>query len=157
WVMLGFLCLAFIGPAIRTWPDGLRYSNELYGGNNETYKYLSDSNYDWGQGVKELDRWTEEQGLPKAHVWYYGSDPVVARDPNRVLPLHGDQYPMTVPEDALKHVKGKVVAVGYSILYRDPAQSPNMDLGVKFFKQQQPIGRTRTFLIYDFRIPEKSP
>ncbi len=36
------------------WPNGLCYTNELWGGTANGYRCLSDSNYDWGQGLKEL-------------------------------------------------------------------------------------------------------
>jgi len=36
----------------RTFPVYLAYSNELWGGPSQTYRYLSDSNADWGQQLK---------------------------------------------------------------------------------------------------------
>lgn len=35
--------------SLRTFPVHLAYSNELWGGPSQTYRYLSDSNADWGQ------------------------------------------------------------------------------------------------------------
>jgi len=151
-VLLVILSGILIYPAVMVWPDGLRYSNELWGGPENTYKHIADSNYDWGQGVKDLDRWTAERGLGTVPVWYYGMDPVIAKDPNRLLQLHNFHvYDIQSPGDTWKHVKGKVVAVGINLLYGAPAITPTMPHVVEFFKAHQPIGRTRTFFVYDFR------
>src|SRR5262249_26381884 len=42
--------------ALAVWPHGLCYTNELWGGTANGYLCLSDSNYDWGQGLGELER-----------------------------------------------------------------------------------------------------
>src|SRR5262245_29181047 len=49
---------------LAVWPDGLCYTNELWGGTANGYLCLTDSNYDWGQGLKQLDRWHRAQGRP---------------------------------------------------------------------------------------------
>jgi hypothetical protein len=155
--LLAVLTGLCVYPAIQVWPDGLRYSNELWGGPENTYKYLGDSNYDWGQGLKDLDRWTAEHGLPQADVWYYGMDPVIRRDHDRrLLALHnGKLYDIQSPADTWKYVRGKVVAVGFTMLYGCPPITPTMPPVVEFFHGQHPIGRTRTFLVYDFRnVPD---
>ena len=138
-------------PAARIWPDGLRYANECWGGPDGLHKYLSDSNLDWGQGTVELDRWTAEQNLPPAHVWYFGGDMAIIKDQQRFLPLHYPQYPTTVPDDVRQHVRGKLVAVSLTILHGNTKVSRGMENGVLFFRGQQPVAKTSTFLIYDFR------
>ena len=43
----------------RAYPDYLAYSNEFWGGPANTYKYLADSNTDWGQELKAVKNiWT---------------------------------------------------------------------------------------------------
>ena len=79
-------------------------------------------------------------------------DPVIGKDPNRLLALHDPYvYDIESPADTWKYVRGKVVAVGVNLLYGQPAITRTMPHVVQFFKGQQPIGRTRTFFIYDFR------
>jgi hypothetical protein len=151
-VFLVVFATVFAFPAIRTWPDGIRYVNVLWGGPDEAYPLLADANYDWGQGLKDLDRWTAEHDLPTAKVWYYGMDPVIGKDPARLLALHDPLvYPTAVPADVWKHVRGKVVAVGMSLRYGYPGLTTSMPAVLEFFEKQEPIGRTRTFLVYDFR------
>ncbi|HEX3149866.1 MAG TPA: hypothetical protein VHR66_17450 [Gemmataceae bacterium] len=151
-VFLVVFAAVFAFPAIRTWPDGIRYVNVLWGGPDEAYPLLADANYDWGQGLKDLDQWTAEHELPTAKVWYYGMDPVIGKDPNRLLALHDPLvYPTATSADVWKHVRGKVVAVGMSLRYGYPGLTSSMPAVLEFFDGQEPIGRTRTFLVYDFR------
>jgi hypothetical protein len=151
-VVLGVLTAACVLPAIRIWPDGIRYANVLWGGPEEAAPLLADANYDWGQGLKDLDRWTAEHDLPTAKVWYYGMDPVIGRDPKRLLALHDPLvYPVEKPDDVWKYVRGKVVAVGSSLRYGYPGLTTTMPIVLEFFRGQEPIGRTRTFVVYDFR------
>jgi hypothetical protein len=46
--------------SLHAFPNYIAYSNEFWGGPSNTYKYLADSNVDWGQSMKEakayLDR-----------------------------------------------------------------------------------------------------
>src|SRR5262249_45453798 len=69
--------------ALSVWPHGLCYTNELWGGTANGYRCLSDSNYDWGQGLKELARWQEEHQENDLHVLYYGTDTTLKQ-----LPMH---------------------------------------------------------------------
>jgi hypothetical protein len=150
--VLGVLTAACAYPAITSWPDGIRYANELWGGPAKAAPILADANYDWGQGLKDLDRWTAEHDLPTAKVWYYGMDPMMGTGNERLMRLHDkDEWPARTPADVANHVRGKVVAVGSSLRYGYPGLTPQMPVVLEFFRGQEPVGRTRTFLVYDFR------
>jgi 4-amino-4-deoxy-L-arabinose transferase-like glycosyltransferase len=66
--------------AVRAHPFYIQYFNEFAGGPANGYKYLVDSNLDWGQDVKRLKRYVEEHaiehfylhsfGIPSAFVYY---------------------------------------------------------------------------------------
>lgn len=56
-------------------PHHLAYFNELAGGPSQGYKFLSDSNVDWGQDLKRLKRYMEEQRLPSVKLSYFGTAP----------------------------------------------------------------------------------
>lgn len=45
---------------IINFPSYLSYFNELVGGPKEGYKYVTDSNLDWGQDLKRLRNWVDE-------------------------------------------------------------------------------------------------
>jgi 4-amino-4-deoxy-L-arabinose transferase-like glycosyltransferase len=55
-------------------PHHLAYFNELIGGPGNGWRYLADSNLEWGQDLPALKRWMERAGV--RHVWlrYFGSD-----------------------------------------------------------------------------------
>ena len=98
------------------WPHGLCYANELWGGTENGYLHLSDSNYDWGQGLPELARWQRSRGGPPVDVWYFGTDPALKQLPVRELPLHA-LPPIAGPEDLAARVQGRYLAVGTTELY----------------------------------------
>lgn len=152
WAALGVLTAACLYPAVTIWPDGMRYANELWGGPERAAPFLADANYDWGQGLTDLDRWTAEHGLPPTRVWYYGMDPAMGPGNDRLMRLHDkDEWPARTPADVANHVRGKVVAVGSSLRYGYPGLTPQMPVVLEFLRGQEPVGRTRTFLVYDFR------
>jgi hypothetical protein len=146
-IAIGVLWTSF--SAIWVWPEGLCYTNEAWGDTERGYLYLSDSNYDWGQGLKELADWQKEHSDAKLDVWYFGADPALERLPMRHLPLHN--WPISKPEDVLPLVQGNYVAVSTTLLYGMVADSPAHRMAQRFFLEHQPASRTTTFLVFDFR------
>ena len=56
--------------AVRVSPYTLSYFNEFIGGPKNGYRYLRDSNLDWGQGLKELGQWAQKNGNPEIALLY---------------------------------------------------------------------------------------
>jgi hypothetical protein len=133
--------------AQQVWPNGLCYVNEFWGGPARGYLCLSDSNFDWGQGVRELARWPRAKRLEQLDVWYFGTDPAVDRTPLRHVPLH--TLPLTRPGDVPAFVQGRYVAVGTTLLYGTADCGPACANAIEFFRSLAPVDRTTTFLIYD--------
>jgi hypothetical protein len=131
----------------RVWPEGLCYINELWGGTSNGYLCLSDSNYDWGQGIKELAAWPSQHGVEHLDVWYFGTDPAVNAAPLRNLPLH--ILPIGKPDDVRAFVQGRYLAVGTTLLYGTSLGLPAHHSAIEFLRARQPVARTSTFLIYD--------
>ena len=133
--------------AVVVWPHGLCYTNELWGGTPRGYLLLSDSNYDWGQGLKELARWQRLDGRGPLDVWYFGTDPML-----RSLPLREVRFDMPSirgPEDVIARVRGHYLAVGTTWLYG--AYIPvDRQQRYAFLRARRPVARTMTFMIYDF-------
>lgn len=68
-----FLLLAWYAVmCVRTNPWHLSYYNELIGSQDNGYKYLTDSNVDWGQGLKALGKYLNERSIPKIYLSYCG-------------------------------------------------------------------------------------
>ncbi len=57
--------------SFRTYPAFLAYGNELWGGPSNTYKYLSDSNSDWGQQLKSVRKYLERRGIRDCYFVYF--------------------------------------------------------------------------------------
>lgn len=71
-VVAGLLVL-HAASSLYTLPDYLAYSNELFGGTANTYRDLSDSNADWGQGLLEAQRYLAEHNIKDCWFAYIGT------------------------------------------------------------------------------------
>jgi hypothetical protein len=138
-VGLAAIIAAMTIEAAMLWPDGLRYVNALWGGVTEGYRVVSDSNYDWGQGMPELARWRQSHNVPLS-VWYFGTD---TRSPeiSRVNPRN--------PEFDARLLDGRALAVSASLLYGGYLETPGPahDL-IQRLRQITPSARTSTFFIF---------
>jgi hypothetical protein len=140
-------CVLWSGVAsLRVWPDAICYTNELWGGTARGYLCLSDSNYDWGQGLKELAAWQKQRGLPSLNVWYFGNDPVLDTLPISSVYLHDVS---ATPEQELAKVRGKYLAASTTFLYGAYTLSEPSAGVAEFLRTLTPVDRTQTFLIYD--------
>jgi hypothetical protein len=133
----------------------LCYTNELWGGTANGYRCLSDSNYDWGQGLRELAQWQAAHQVRDLHVFYYGTDTSLLR-----LPMH----PLTTGalnlgvDDLPAAARGHTLAVGASIVYGSVSEMfPDLKALARALRQIEPIDRTTTFLIYRLPPSEEIP
>jgi hypothetical protein len=54
--------------ALRVWPFHLTFFNEIAGGSRNGYRYMTDSNVDWGQGLKALRNYLEAHSWPDVRL-----------------------------------------------------------------------------------------
>lgn len=54
------------------YPFFIEYFNEFAGGSANGYKYLLDSNLNWGQEVKRLKRFMEQHRISHVYLQYFG-------------------------------------------------------------------------------------
>ena len=108
-VALAALCLWLVITSVRIHPHYLGYFNELVGGPDNGYKYLVDSNLDWGQDLKNLKVYMDQNGLQDIRLAYFGS-------------AHTDYYgiqakplPMEKPDD-LETRRSEVYAISATYL-----------------------------------------
>ena len=64
----------------HAYPAYLAYENELWGGPANTYKYLSDSNADWGQQLHDTKRYLDQHGIKNCWFIYFAQGVVDFRD-----------------------------------------------------------------------------
>jgi dolichyl-phosphate-mannose-protein mannosyltransferase len=97
WALLaGILVAAHLASATSAYPDYFPYADEFLGGKRNTYKYLTDSNNDWGQALYDTARWLKNRGIRDcwiaydgaADLHYYGVQcRVLPGNPGDVLPM----------------------------------------------------------------------
>jgi len=64
----------YVGASCYIHPHYLAYFNELAGGPDNGYKYLVDSNLDWGQDLKGLKSYMQQHGISRINLSYFGTD-----------------------------------------------------------------------------------
>ncbi len=75
--IISILLIWYAAESIMVWPYYLAYFNQLAGGPSGGYRYVVDSNLDWGQDLKRLSQWVEKNNIQAIHLDYFGwSDPV---------------------------------------------------------------------------------
>jgi hypothetical protein len=132
-------------------PNFLAYFNELVGGSSHGYKYLTDSNVDWGQGLKMLGRELSDNdrsngiflsyfGVADPHaegIRYLdvGSDRIAAHEDDTKLNLKPTKFAISVTNlqctyyanktlfDWLKNFE-PVKIIGHSIFLYDFSNAP---------------------------------
>ena len=75
-VLIGLPLIFTIVSSLRVAPHQLAYFNEIIGGPNQGYRYLADSNLDWGQDLKGVKAYMDRERLPIIYFSYFGSAPV---------------------------------------------------------------------------------
>jgi len=130
-----FLVAWLIIGAVFAYPYYLAYFNEFAGGSENGYKYLLDSNLDWGQSLKETAQWLEDNGYAgqPIRMTYFGSEDPLYRgidaesitcaprpgihviSVNRLYDFMGNQYGCA---DWLKEHE-PIAVIGYSIFIYD--------------------------------------
>lgn len=92
---LAVACLLvwFGAGTLRQSPWYISYFNELIGSPHNGYAYLTDSNLDWGQGLKELSVWLKTQQVKGIYLCYFGTADPAAYDIS-YIPAGGDFPPL---------------------------------------------------------------
>lgn len=76
-LILGALLAWQAVSVLRAHPFYLAYFNEAAGGPDGGYRYVVDSNLDWGQDLKRLAKFAQDRSIEKIAVDYFGwADPV---------------------------------------------------------------------------------
>ncbi len=70
---LAALAAWYVVSSVAVFPHYLAYFNEIAGGPQNGYKYLVDSNLDWGQDLKGLKRYMVEHGIERVWLSYFGT------------------------------------------------------------------------------------
>jgi hypothetical protein len=138
---------------VRILPDCLAYFNELAGGPENGYKWLVDSNLDWGQGWKELKTFMDAHDITQIKFAQFSSnDPATyGIDYEPIAPMTG--APPVLPS----HFNP---APGVYVLSASSLQGiPLADINTyDYFRHRQPTARIGYALfVYDLRPVKPKP
>ena len=148
WFVASLLAV-MAGTSAWIWPHGLSYINQLWGGVDGGYRHLSDSNYDWGQGLPELKEWNRANNCdaPIA-VAYFGTDPAILFSPFKSIHLY-HMLETGTPEELRRVAGTRYLAVATSVLYGDESHKASHMAALRYLRSKAPVARTQTFLIFD--------
>ncbi len=126
--------------SLHVYPQGISYFNEWVGGPAQGWKYLADSNVDWGQNLPELAAFMERRHIPMVKTFLFGLDA-----PGRYLKPGGWQpqpWPWgdgVVLERRLQPLPGfYAVSVNPLTGFLSP---PGYENYLACFRDSEPIGR----------------
>ncbi len=148
WLVLG---VWYVIGTVRVFPHYLAYFNELVGGPGNGYRYLVDSNLDWGQGFKalreELETLDVLPPLRLGHTWYVGPEAYgVQYEPLPPLP---DASPVFSPR--FDPPPGTYV-LGATLLQR-----PRGDLEQYEWFKHQPAVAQPGYALFVYRVEPHEP
>jgi hypothetical protein len=76
WLMAAVLLILQAVSVLHAFPAYVSYSNEVFGGPANTYKYLSDSSAEFGQQLKSVKRYLDARGVKNCWFAYFNENPV---------------------------------------------------------------------------------
>jgi hypothetical protein len=96
---VAILLVLHCATSLRAWPNYLPYMNEAMGGSMQSYRYMTDANVDWAQGVLETRDWLAANHTSNCWIAYDGAiDFSYYHLPCRFLPGNAtDSAPGAVP------------------------------------------------------------
>jgi hypothetical protein len=97
---------------ISVYPNFLSYFNELVGGPSNAYKYVVDSNLDWGQDMKRLANWADENNIKTIYVDYFGGTDPIYYLGNKFRQWHSNYSPSQLQP-------GSYIAISATFLQND--------------------------------------
>ena len=138
YIILGVLIFWQIFSVISIYPHFLAYFNELAGGPNQGYIYTVNSNLDWGQDLKRLTKWVEDEKIDKIYVDYFGGGDAQYYLKEKYAPWWGTRDPVEFP-------KGNYLAVSATFLQGGRGTpAPGFDQPYGYYRwldQYQPIAK----------------
>ncbi|MBL8228905.1 MAG: glycosyltransferase family 39 protein [Bryobacterales bacterium] len=131
-------------------PHVLSYFNAASGGPKNATKYLSDSNVDWGQNLRELRRYMQREKILGISLSYFGSDNVFAYFRPGQVDWISPPYGGTKPATAKFEPGPGIYAISATLLTGQFADPPYRDYYAAF-RAKQPIAYAgQSIFIYRF-------
>lgn len=111
-IAVAALCAAQIFIAFYSYPHYLSYYNALAGGSQNGYKIAVDSNTDWGQDLKRLIAWTDQNDIRTIYVDYFGGADAKYYFGSKFQAWWCDRSPQDLPSGSYLAVSGTFLQGG---------------------------------------------
>ncbi len=154
------LVLWLVVSTLNVAPHYLAYFNAFAGGPEGGWRYLVDSNLDWGQELWGLDAYLDQKDAERVHLSWFGSTYpyLYGRDLEyRLLPSHFS-YPY--PRDAARSAYNPLYpAPGLYVIGATNLNGVGLAAGDVFkpFREQEPIARVPTarvgYSLFVYEVP----
>ncbi len=126
--ILIILILWQISSVVSIYPHFLSYFNEIAGGPDNGYVYTVDSNLDWGQDLKRLKKWVDENNIEKIYVDYFGGGDAKFYLKEKFIPWWGTRDPEELP-------RGSYLAVSATLLQGGRGEpAPGFDQPTDYYR-----------------------
>lgn len=140
-VVFAVLALVFLFESARVYPHGIAFFNLAAGGPEQGFRYLTDSNLDWGQGLGDLAAYQRSKHLPRIRLSYFGND-MVSRyfEPGQVEMIPPPWSASLVKSDRLVPEPGVWYAISPTVI---PGQffEPRFQDYYAAFRVLEPVAR----------------
>jgi hypothetical protein len=148
-VAAGLLAAWYAGSALWVFPDHLAYFHEAAGGPAQGWRWLDDSNLDWGQDLKRLRRYLDENGIERVRLLYpWNGDP----------DYYGIDHVRVTPEEWYGAPRPGVYAMSTVWLVRGLYEARGRGVPTDWLERYRPVGRVgASFLIYRFEAGSGEP
>jgi hypothetical protein len=141
WTAVAGLLLAWqVFTTVKVAPDFMAYGNELWGGPLQVRNYLSDANVDWGQQLKTVKQYLDQNHISNCWFAYFPDGAVQPQDYGihcQRLPTPSALWWLNLPMAVPPEIDGTVL-ISESDL--DGVESGNGILNpYDFFRQRKPV------------------
>jgi hypothetical protein len=151
YLLLGILLIWQAVSVLKVYPHFLAYFNEIASGPGGGYRWVVDSNLDWGQDLKRLKNWMDENAIEKIYLDYFGGGNAAYYLKGKFEPWWGKRNPAELPE-------GSYLAVSVSQLQGGTGKARKDYKGetgyYRWLSQYQPIANIG-YSIFVYKIDWK--
>lgn len=133
---------------ISLYPHFLAYFNEMAGGAEKGYLYVVDSNLDWGQDLKRLKKWLEENKINKVYLDYFGGGNPEYYLKEKYAPWWGKRDFSEIPKGSYLAVSVNQLQGGRAI----PGKNFKDDSSYYFWLDRQKLIAKIGYSIFIYRI-----
>ncbi len=150
WLLAGIFAFIIVSTA-RVFPQDMAYFNEWVGGPENGWRYLCDSNIDWGHNLPELKDYVERHGIRRLRYFQFGYDKI-----HRYLP-RGELDPQPQPwrpefvSSAVFAPEPGLYAVHVSLLHGQ-YYPPGYEDYLRYFREREPRARV-AYGIFIYSVP----